>query len=102
MKKKKTVKRIIGWIVLALVAAGLAILPNLARRAANPDQASVLTAKAEQGEIEYTLAGGGTLTAEDPIEVKIPDTVEVLHYLVENGQRVEKDQALRDPPGRHE
>ena len=57
MKKKKTVKRIIGWIVLALVAAGLAILPNLARRAANPDQASVLTAKAEQGEIEYTLAG---------------------------------------------
>ena len=96
MKKKKTVKRIIGWIVLALVAAGLAILPNLARRAANPDQASVLTAKAEQGEIEYTLAGGGTLTAEDPIEVKIPDTVEVLHYLVENGQRVEKDQALAE------
>ncbi|MBQ1361964.1 MAG: efflux RND transporter periplasmic adaptor subunit, partial [Oscillospiraceae bacterium] len=96
MKKKKTVKRIIGWIVLALVAAGLAILPNLARRAANPDQASVLTAKAEQGEIEYTLAGGGTLAAEDPIEVKIPDTVEVLHYLVENGQRVEKDQALAE------
>ena len=96
MNKKKTVKRIIGWVVLALVAAGLAILPNLARQAANPDQASVLTAMAEQGEIEYTLAGGGTLAAEDPIEVKIPDTVEVLHYLVENGQRVEKDQALAE------
>ena len=96
MNKKKTVKRIIGWVVLALVAAGLAILPNLARQAANPDQASVLSAKAEQGEIEYTLAGGGILAAEDPVEVKIPDTVEVLHYLVENGQRVEKDQALAE------
>lgn len=96
MKKKKTVKRIIGWVVLALVAAGLAILPNLARQAANPDQASVLSAKAEPGEIVYTLAGGGTLTAEDPIKVKIPDTVEVLHYLVENGQRVKKGQALAE------
>lgn len=96
MKKKKTVKRIIGWVVLALVAAGLAILPNLARQAANPDQASVLSAKAGRGEIEYTLAGGGTLTAEDPIEVKIPDTVEVLHWLVENGQCVEKNQALAE------
>ena len=94
--KKKTVKKIIGWAFLALLAAGLAVLPTLARQAADQDQASVLSAKAEQGEIEYTLAGGGTLTAEDPIEVKIPATVEVLSWLVENGDRVEKGQALAE------
>ncbi|MBR4473806.1 MAG: HlyD family efflux transporter periplasmic adaptor subunit [Oscillospiraceae bacterium] len=94
--KKKTVRRIIGWTVLALVAAGLALLPTLVRQTAGQEQASVLTAKAEQGEVEYTLAGGGTLTAEDPVEVKVPDTVEILNYLVENGDRVEAGQALAE------
>ena len=94
--KKKTVKKIIGWAVLILVAAGLAVLPTLARRAAEGEKASVLTAKAEQGEVEYTLAGGGTLTADDPVEVKIPATVEVLKYLVENGDHVEEGQPLAE------
>ena len=96
MKRKSTVRSIIGWALLALVAAGLAVLPTLARRAAEQDGASILTATAGRGNIEYTLAGGGMLTAEDPIEVKIPETVEVSAYLVENGEHVEEGQALAE------
>ncbi|MBR0161335.1 MAG: biotin/lipoyl-binding protein [Oscillospiraceae bacterium] len=92
--KKKGIRQYIPWIVLGLVALLLALLPTLARNAAVTAKATVLTAAAERGEIEETLAGGGTLTAEDAIEVKLPSGVEVTEFLVENGEHVEEGQAL--------
>ena len=80
MRRKQKIRTIIGWAVVALLAAGLALMPKLARRAAEQNGVSVLSASAGRGDIEYTLAGGGTLTAEDPVEVKIPETVEVSEY----------------------
>ena len=94
MRKKKGIRRVIPWIVLALIALILGILPQLARKAAAGTEASLLTARAEMGEIENTLAGGGTLTAEDPMEVTVPPSVEITEFLVKNGDRVEEGQAL--------
>lgn len=94
MRKKKGIRRVIPWIVLALIALILGILPQLARKATAGTEASVLTARAEMGEIENTLAGGGTLTAEDPMEVTVPSSVEITEFLVKNGDRVEEGQAL--------
>ena len=94
MRKKKGIRRVIPWIVLALIALILGILPQLARKAAAGTEASVLTARAEMGEIENTLAGGGTLTAENPVEVTVPSSVKITEFLVKNGDRVEEGQAL--------
>ena len=94
MKRKKGIRRLIPWIVLALIALILGILPQLARKATAGTEASVLTARAEMGEIDNTLAGGGTLTAEDPMEVTVPSSVEITEFLVKNGDRVEEGQAL--------
>ena len=94
MKRKKGIRRFIPWIILALIALVLGILPQLARKAAAGTEASVLTASAEIGEIENTLAGGGTLTAEKPVEVTVPSSVEITEFLVKNGDRVEQGQAL--------
>ena len=94
MKKKKGIRRVLPWVVLALIALILGILPQLARNAATGMEASVLTARAETGEIENTLAGGGTLTAEKPEEVTVPSSVEITEFFVKNGDRVEQGQAL--------
>ena len=94
MKRKKGIRRFIPWIVLALVALALGMLPQLARKATAGTEASVLTARAETGEIENTLAGGGTLTAENPVEVTVPSSIEITEFLVKNGDRVEEGQAL--------
>lgn len=92
--RKKGFRRFVPWIVLALLALGLAALPVLARNAAEGTEATVLSAAAQTGEIENTLAGGGTLSAEDPEEIKIPSTLEITEFLVENGDRVEEGQGL--------
>ena len=92
--RKKGIRKYIPWLVLAAVAALLAMMPVLARSAVSANEASVLTATAESGTIETTLAGGGTLTAEKAIEVKLPDQVEIEEFLVENGDHVEAGQAL--------
>ena len=94
MKRKKGIRRFIPWIVLALIALVLGMLPQLARKATAGTEASVLTARAETGEIENTLAGGGTLTAENPVEVTVPSSIEITEFLVKNGDRVEEGQAL--------
>ena len=94
MKKKKGIRRAVPWIILGVIALILGMLPQLARKAAAGTEASVLTARAETGEIENTLAGGGTLTAEKAVEVTVPSSVEITEFLVKNGDRVEEGQAL--------
>ena len=94
MKRKKGIRRAVPWIILGVIALILGMLPQLARKAAAGTEASVLTARAETGEIENTLAGGGTLTAENPVEVTVPSSIEITEFLVKNGDRVEEGQAL--------
>ncbi len=85
----KKVRKIILWTLLLALVAALAILPVLAReRAAENDNATLLTASVRRGDITGFLSGGGTLTAEDALEVKVPGGVELTEFLVANGQYV--------------
>ncbi|MBR2800596.1 MAG: hypothetical protein IKE04_06935, partial [Oscillospiraceae bacterium] len=93
-KKKSKLRRILPWAGFALLALVLAILPRLARSVETGEKASILTATAAMGEVENTLGGGGTLTAEDPIELEIPSAVEIQEFLVDNGDHVEAGQPL--------
>lgn len=92
--KKNGIRKIIPWVILGIIAILLGLMPIVARNAAGKAEASVLSVTAETGTIETTLAGGGTLSAEDPIEVSLPETVEVEEFLVENGEHVEEGQPL--------
>ena len=94
MKKKSKLRRILPWMGFALLALVLALLPRLARSVETGEKATILTAVATMGEVENTLGGGGTLTAEDPVEIEIPTAVEIEEFLVDNGDRVEARQPV--------
>ena len=92
--KKKGIKRFIPWVVLGLLALLLALLPVMARESAAGAEASVLQTAAVSGEIKDDLAGGGMLTAEDPVKVEVPEGIEITEFLVENGEHVEEGQPI--------
>lgn len=90
--KKKNVRRYILWGVLAVVVAGLALLPALARQqdAQDGPVASVLEATVKEGSVQATVRGGGTLEAGDGEDIELPPDVKITEFLVKNGQEVKK------------
>lgn len=90
--KKKNVRRYILWGVLAVVVAGLALLPALARQqdAQDGPVASVLEAEVKEGSVQATVRGGGTLEAGDGEDIELPVDVKITEFLVKNGQEVKK------------
>lgn len=90
--KKKNVRRYILWGVLAVVVAGLAMLPALARQqdAQDGPVASVLEAEVKNGSIQTIVRGGGTLEAGDGEDIELPAEVKITEFLVKNGQEVKK------------
>ena len=90
--KKKNVRRYILWGVLAVVVAGLALLPALARQqdAQDGPVASVLEAEVKEGSVQATVRGGGTLEAGDGEDIELPAEVKITEFLVKNGQEVKK------------
>ena len=90
--KKKNVRRYILWGVLAVVVAGLAMLPALARQqdAQDGPVASVLEAEVKEGSVQATVRGGGTLEAGDGEDIELPSEVKITEFLVKNGQEVKK------------
>lgn len=90
--KKKNVRRYILWGVLAVVVAGLAMLPALARQqdAQDGPVASVLEAEVKNGSVQATVRGGGTLEAGDGEDIELPAEVKITEFLVKNGQEVKK------------
>ena len=90
--KKKNVRRYILWGVLAVVVAGLAMLPALARQqdAQDGPVASVLEATVKEGSVQATVRGGGTLEAGDGENIELPAEVKITEFLVKNGQEVKK------------
>lgn len=90
--KKKNVRRYILWGVLAVVVAGLALLPALARQqdAQDGPVASVLEAQVKEGSVQATVRGGGTLEAGDGEDIELPPEVKITEFLVKNGQEVKK------------
>lgn len=90
--KKKNVRRYILWGVLAVVVAGLAMLPAMARQqdAQDGPVASVLEATVKEGSVQATVRGGGTLEAGDGEDIELPVDVKITEFLVKNGQEVKK------------
>ena len=90
--KKKNVRRYILWGVLAVVVAGLAMLPALARQqdAQDGPVASVLEAAVKEGSVQAIVRGGGTLEAGDGEDIELPSEVKITEFLVKNGQEVKK------------
>ena len=90
--KKKNVRRYILWGLLAVVVAGLALLPALARQqdAQDGPVASVLEATVKEGSVQATVRGGGTLEAGDGEDIELPAEVKITEFLVKNGQEVKK------------
>lgn len=88
--KKKQVKKIVTWSLLAALVAGLAAMPLLAKKGAEADGpvASILSGKVEEGSIRTSLSGGGTLAVEDMEDIRIPSGVKITEFLVKNGDRV--------------
>lgn len=90
--KKKSIRRYILWGVLAVVVAGLALLPALARQqdAQDGPVASVLEAEVKEGSVQAIVRGGGTLEAGDGEDIELPSEVKITEFLVKNGQEVKK------------
>lgn len=95
-QQKKQVKKYISWVLIVTIVALLAFLPMIAARK-EPEtgpQASVLSTKAELRSISTAILGGGTLTAEEAVEITIPAAVKVTEYLVGNGSIVTQGQPV--------
>lgn len=88
--KKKNVKRYLLWVLMAALVAVLAVMPLLAAQEEEETgpKASVLSASVETNNIEVSLKGGGTLSAGNAMDVKIPSGVKITKFLVRNGDAV--------------
>ena len=86
--KKKQLKKVITWVLMAALVAGLAAMPLLAQNEAEADGpvASILSGKVEEGSIRTSLSGGGTLSVEDTENIRIPSGVKITEFLVKNGR----------------
>lgn len=88
--KKRQIKKITTWILLAALVAGLAAMPLLAKKEAEADGpvASIYTGTVEAGSVSTALHGGGTLRTEGVEDVALPNGVKIKSFLVKNGDTV--------------
>lgn len=94
--EKKQAKKYLSWVLMASVVLILACLPAFAARE-EPDsgpQASILSAEAEIRDISTVIQGGGTLSAEDTLEITIPAGIKLKEYLISNGDVVSQGQPI--------
>lgn len=89
-------KRLLTWGALALLVLLLAVMPMLAagNDASGSQQASILSATADYQDIETRIIGGGQLSSEAAIRLKIPEEVKLTQYLVGNGDTVSEGDAI--------
>lgn len=86
---KKRIRNILILLLVAVLVVGLAVLPLLGTEEETEEYAaSILSGTAESGEISYTVRGGGTLEAQEAVELSIPSGVLLTEYLVGNGDAV--------------
>jgi len=94
--KKKQIKKITTWVLLAALVAGLAAMPLMAQAEAEADGpvATVHSGTVEAGAVRTTLHGGGTLVNEGIEEVNLPSGVKITEFLVKNGDAVQEGTPL--------
>ena len=88
--KKKQIKKVVTWVALAALVAGLTAMPLLAKAEAEADGpvATVHSGTVEEGQVRTSLHGGGTLVTEDIEDINLPSGVKVTEFLVKNGDTV--------------
>ncbi len=88
--KKKQVKKIATWVLLAALVAYLAAMPLLAKSEveANGPVATIHSGTVENGSVRTSLHGGGNLKTKDIADVKLPSGVKITEFLVKNGDTI--------------
>lgn len=89
---KKQTRKYIKLGIAGAVVLLLAVMPMLASgdSTENGTQASILTATVEKKSINTQIIGGGQLSSEASLSVKIPENVKLTEYLVGNGDTVQE------------
>lgn len=92
MKKKATkqTKQFLSWGAAAAVVVLLAVMPIIAagKESERNHQASILSGTAAYQAIDTQIIGGGQISSEAAIQLKIPENVKLTQYLVDNGDVV--------------
>ncbi len=88
--KKKQIKKIATWVLLAALVAYLAAMPLLAKSEAeaNGPVATVHSGTVETGAVRTALHGGGNLVTKGVEDVVLPTGVKITEFLVKNGDTV--------------
>ena len=96
--KKKQIKKVIFWILAAVLVALLAFMPLMAGSGAKDSgpKASILSAAAQSRDITTGIHSGGKLENTDSLDVKIPAGVKITEFLAENGDYVAEGQPLAE------
>lgn len=95
-QQKKQIKKYILWGVGAIMVFVLAVMPMIAskKQATDGSTASILTATAEIMDIDTQIIGGGQLSSEASLNVRIPENVKLTQYLVGNGDVVSEGEGI--------
>ena len=95
-EKKKQTRKYLRLTITGILVVLLAVMPMLASRNAEGDasQASILSATVENKDIDTQIIGGGQLSSEASLNVRIPENVKLTQYLVGNGDTVKEGDAI--------
>ena len=88
--KKNQVKRVVVWVLLAALVAGLTAMPLLAAKEEEDTglREVVLSAQVQLMDMDVGIRAGGTLSSGDAQQITLPSGVKITEFLVENGQLV--------------
>lgn len=95
-KDQKQIKKYLLLTGIGILVVLLAVMPMLASRNAEADEsrASILSATVEYKDIDTQIIGGGQLSSEASLNVRIPEHVKLTQYLAGNGDTVKKGDAI--------
>lgn len=95
-EQKKQARKYLRLTITGILVVLLAVMPMLASRNAEADgsQASILSATVEHKDIDTQIIGGGQLSSEASLNVRIPENVKLTQYLVGNGDTVKESEPI--------
>ena len=95
-KEKKQTRKYLRLTITGILVVLLAVMPMLASRNAETDrsQASILSATVEYKDIDTQIIGGGQLSSEASLNIRIPENVKLTQYLVGNGDTVKEGEPI--------
>ncbi|MBQ7001214.1 MAG: putative Ig domain-containing protein [Oscillospiraceae bacterium] len=91
-EQKTQTRKYLRLTMIGILVVLLAVMPMLATRNAEAEasQASILSVTVEEKTIDTQIIGGGQLSSEASLNVRIPENVKLTKYLVGNGDTVKE------------